>query len=63
MVVIPSSSISSLSSSSLGYPPAEAASDRYHGVPKFDVATGRLFTIAVLMIDLIHMMIDLIYMR
>merc|ERR1719183_933195 len=24
-----------------GYPPAEAASDKYHGVPKFDVATGR----------------------
>jgi len=23
-----------------GYPPAEAASDKYHGVPKFDVATG-----------------------
>jgi len=27
-----------------GYPPAEAASDNYHGVPKFDVATGRKFT-------------------
>merc|ERR1719327_1321135 len=24
-----------------GYPPAEAASDKYHGVPKFDVATGK----------------------
>merc|ERR1719313_2577193 len=24
-----------------GYPPAEAASDKYHGVPKFDVASGR----------------------
>jgi len=24
-----------------GYPPAEAASDKYHGVPKFEVATGR----------------------
>ena len=24
-----------------GYPPAEQASDKYHGVPKFDVATGR----------------------
>jgi len=24
-----------------GYPPAEAASDKYHGVPKFDVSTGR----------------------
>lgn len=23
-----------------GYPPAEAASDRMHGVSKFDVATG-----------------------
>ena len=27
-----------------GYPPAEAASDKYHGVPKFDVATGKKFT-------------------
>lgn len=27
-----------------GYPPAEAASDKYHGVPKFDVASGRKFT-------------------
>jgi 1-deoxy-D-xylulose-5-phosphate synthase len=25
-----------------GYPPAEAASDKYHGVPKFDVASGKL---------------------
>ena len=24
-----------------GYPPAEAASDKYHGVAKFDVATGK----------------------
>jgi len=24
-----------------GYPPAEAASDKYHGVPKFEVSTGR----------------------
>ena len=24
-----------------GYPPAEAASDKYHGVPKFDVSTGK----------------------
>ena len=24
-----------------GYPPAEAASDKYHGVPKFDVKTGK----------------------
>merc|ERR1719311_1990046 len=24
-----------------GYPPAEKASDKYHGVPKFDVATGK----------------------
>merc|ERR1719454_2636695 len=24
-----------------GYPPAEAASDKYHGVPKFDVASGK----------------------
>ncbi|KAL1495696.1 hypothetical protein AB1Y20_016559 [Prymnesium parvum] len=24
-----------------GYPPAEFASDKYHGVPKFDVATGK----------------------
>lgn len=24
-----------------GYPPAEAASDKYHGVSKFDVATGK----------------------
>ena len=27
-----------------GYPPAEAASDKYHGVPKFDVATGKKAT-------------------
>jgi len=27
-----------------GYPPAEAASDKYHGVPKFDVATGKKLT-------------------
>jgi 1-deoxy-D-xylulose-5-phosphate synthase len=27
-----------------GYPPAEAASDKYHGVPKFDVASGKKFT-------------------
>jgi 1-deoxy-D-xylulose-5-phosphate synthase len=26
-----------------GYPPAEAASDKYHGVAKFDVSTGRQF--------------------
>jgi 1-deoxy-D-xylulose-5-phosphate synthase len=26
-----------------GYPPAEAASDKYHGVAKFDVATGKQF--------------------
>ena len=25
----------------LGYPPAEAASDKYHGVAKFDVASGK----------------------
>lgn len=25
----------------LGYPPAEAASDKYHGVAKFDVSTGK----------------------
>jgi len=24
-----------------GYPPAEAAADKYHGVPRFDVATGK----------------------
>jgi len=24
-----------------GYPPAEAASDKYHGVPKFEVSTGK----------------------
>ena len=24
-----------------GYPPAEQASDKYHGVPRFDVATGK----------------------
>ena len=24
-----------------GYPPAEAASDKYHGVAKFDVASGK----------------------
>lgn len=24
-----------------GYPPAEAASDKYHGMPKFEVSTGR----------------------
>ena len=24
-----------------GYPPAEASSDKYHGVVKFDIATGR----------------------
>jgi 1-deoxy-D-xylulose-5-phosphate synthase len=24
-----------------GYPPAEAASDKYHGVAKFDVSTGK----------------------
>jgi len=29
-----------------GYPPAEAASDKYHGVPKFDVATGKKATSA-----------------
>lgn len=28
-----------------GYPPAEAASDKYHGVAKFDVATGKQKTI------------------
>lgn len=28
---------------SYGYPPAEAASDKYHGVAKFDVSTGRQF--------------------
>lgn len=27
-----------------GYAPAEAASDKYHGVPKFDVASGKKFT-------------------
>jgi len=27
-----------------GYPPAEAASDKYHGVPKFEVSSGRKFT-------------------
>lgn len=27
-----------------GYPPAEAAPDKYHGVPKFDVATGKKLT-------------------
>ncbi|CAM9582441.1 unnamed protein product [Phaeothamnion confervicola] len=27
----------------MGYPPAMQASDKYHGVPKFDVATGRQF--------------------
>jgi transketolase C-terminal domain/subunit len=27
-----------------GYPPAEKASDKYHGVPKFDVATGKKAT-------------------
>ena len=27
-----------------GYPPAEAASDKYHGVPKFDVASGKKMT-------------------
>merc|ERR1719261_1020144 len=27
----------------MGYPPAMAASDKYHGVPKFDVATGKQF--------------------
>lgn len=27
-----------------GYPPAEQASDKYHGVPKFDVATGKKLT-------------------
>eukprot|EP00636_Phaeomonas_parva_P008378 CAMPEP_0118851284 /NCGR_PEP_ID=MMETSP1163-20130328/785_1 /TAXON_ID=124430 /ORGANISM="Phaeomonas parva, Strain CCMP2877" /LENGTH=707 /DNA_ID=CAMNT_0006783595 /DNA_START=262 /DNA_END=2385 /DNA_ORIENTATION=- len=26
-----------------GYPPAERASDKYHGVPKFDVPTGKQF--------------------
>lgn len=26
-----------------GYAPAEAASDKYHGVAKFDVSTGRQF--------------------
>lgn len=26
-----------------GYPPAEAASDKYHGVAKFDVSTGKQF--------------------
>lgn len=26
-----------------GYPPAEVASDKYHGVAKFDVSTGRQF--------------------
>mmetsp|Transcript_4314 Transcript_4314/g.16888 ORF Transcript_4314/g.16888 Transcript_4314/m.16888 type:complete len:707 (-) Transcript_4314:142-2262(-) len=26
-----------------GYPPAERASDKYHGVPKFDVRTGKQF--------------------
>jgi 1-deoxy-D-xylulose-5-phosphate synthase len=25
----------------MGYPPAMAASDKYHGVSKFDVATGK----------------------
>lgn len=25
----------------MGYPPAMAASDKYHGVAKFDVATGK----------------------
>ena len=29
-----------------GYPPAEAASDKYHGVPKFDVATGKKFSVS-----------------
>lgn len=29
-----------------GYPPAEKASDKYHGVPKFDVATGKKATSA-----------------
>lgn len=29
-----------------GYPPAEAASDKYHGVPKFDVATGKKVSVA-----------------
>jgi len=27
-----------------GYPPAEAASDKYHGVPKFEVSTGKKLT-------------------
>ncbi|CAM9208074.1 unnamed protein product, partial [Chrysoparadoxa australica] len=27
----------------MGYPPAMAASDKYHGVPKFDVASGKQF--------------------
>ena len=26
-----------------GYPPAEAASDKYHGVAKFDVASGKQY--------------------
>lgn len=30
-------------SSYVGYPPAEAASDKYHGVAKFDVLTGKQF--------------------
>jgi len=27
-----------------GYPPAEAASDKYHGVPKFEVSSGKKLT-------------------
>ena len=29
-----------------GYPPAEAASDKYHGVAKFDVASGKQKSVA-----------------